>query len=166
MNNIWQWFSLKEFKKMRRNERSNVLKQKKLQGKFFKHTEKGKNLIKPFRVRSSSFVRSWVSEWETERETERDFDWSIKSERVLVNLVLSFWERVLGNLVLSFQTNIHQEAGSILSCTHVNPLQGFCSWKKDYQFFHKEFLISKGIGISFMSLLIRVQWWTLFNSLK
>ena len=49
-----------------------MLKQKKLQGKFFKHTEKGKNLIKPFQVRSSSFVRSFVSE--RQRETERDFD--------------------------------------------------------------------------------------------
>ena len=54
---------------MRRNERSNVLKQKKLQGKFFKHTEKGKNLIKPFRVRS--FVRSFVSERQRERDRER-----------------------------------------------------------------------------------------------
>ena len=46
-----------------------MLKQKKLQGKFFKHTEKGKNLIKPFRVRS--FVRSFVSERQRERDRER-----------------------------------------------------------------------------------------------
>ena len=62
-----------------------MLKQKKLQGKFFKHTEKGKNLFKPFRVRSSSFVRSFVRERQRERQRE------ISIDRSRVREFLSTW---------------------------------------------------------------------------